>query len=700
MSLDTSKLEKVKKQGGKIIAQCPACKITGEDKKGNHLVVFENGKFGCVAHEGDSSHRKEIFSLVGITTKPSPKKKKRIVKTYDYTDENGNLIHQTIRYEPKQFSQRKPDGKGGWIWKLGETKTLLYNLPEITTADPTEPVWIVEGEKDADALNNHGHLATTCPMGAKKWRDYYNEYLRGRKVILCPDSDKAGMDHMRVIAGQLEGIASEIQAVNWQNINSNAPRGYDVSDHIGKGAPLDAILETLTTPAEAFEVTQEAETSEELPEIHRNATDGKYWMQNTHTQNWHAVNMREMNDDLKSAGLSSDEAKQAISKGRHENSVDGVLQLAGRSRGIFTSPKGKVLVPRAKYEIQPQEGDWAVTEALIRGMFYGKDCNMTQYDVFMSWLARAWQSYTSEEILEAQFLHIAGDAGSYKTYLIEYVLTHLFGAVSDLRKHLVSEQQFNADLFKGYLWVADDPQLPRHGQVNHELIKSIAVTSETCRCEGKGINSENTPALRRGIMMTNTATEAMKVVPAFEDGMVDKVICLYVHKFRLHVPGYDFPTKASLTAALKKEAPAFAYALENYKPPAWGDDNYADRYGVPSYKNKHVLMALREISSAERNHEIMLKVVWRNYDTTPDTELVFTSAELLAAGSAAFADGVVSFFGWESPQSLGRELSKLEQVSDEIGVRGKGSNTKQWVFTRPERSPFDTQLVSDDDNPF
>ena len=288
-------------------------------------------------------------------------------------------------------------------------------------------------------------------------------------------------------------VMAPTQLVRLGGVNSTKP-----------GNKLQRVLwidpDARTQPVEAGKLAELMQK----PEVHRNATDGKYWMQNTHTGNWHLVNMQEMKADLKAAGLSGDQANQAIAKGRHENSVDGVLQLAGRSRGIFNSSKGNVLVPRAKYSIQPKEGDWTVTKALIKGMFHGKDYNVKQYDVFMSWLARAWRSYTLEEIMVAQFLHIAGAAGSYKTYLMEYVMTNLFGALAELNKHLVSDQQFNADLFKGFLWVADDPNLPRQGKVDHELIKSIAVSSETCRCEGKNINSENTPALRRGIMLTNT----------------------------------------------------------------------------------------------------------------------------------------------------------------------------------------------------
>jgi len=113
---------------------------------------------------------------------PWEQQKSRIVKIYDYPDANGNLISQTLRYDPKNFKQRRPDGKGGWIWKdvFKEIEPVLYRLPEVLKANE---VCIVEGEKDADALVNIGFTATTCPMGAKKWKSEYNNSLKGKDIV-------------------------------------------------------------------------------------------------------------------------------------------------------------------------------------------------------------------------------------------------------------------------------------------------------------------------------------------------------------------------------------------------------------------------------------------------------------------------------------------------------------------------------------
>ena len=49
----------------------------------------------------------EIYRIIGMEP---PKHDRKLVKVYDYTDVAGKLLYQKLRYEPKQFSQRQPDG--------------------------------------------------------------------------------------------------------------------------------------------------------------------------------------------------------------------------------------------------------------------------------------------------------------------------------------------------------------------------------------------------------------------------------------------------------------------------------------------------------------------------------------------------------------------------------------------------------------
>lgn len=74
MSLDLNKLENVKEMSGKKIARCPVCAEQGGDSKSEHLAIFDNGAYHCVATNGEAKHRKRIYELCG--TKSSTCKKR------------------------------------------------------------------------------------------------------------------------------------------------------------------------------------------------------------------------------------------------------------------------------------------------------------------------------------------------------------------------------------------------------------------------------------------------------------------------------------------------------------------------------------------------------------------------------------------------------------------------------------------------
>jgi hypothetical protein len=90
-----------------------------------------------------------------------------IVATSDYVDETGVLLFQVVRKANKQFSQRRPDGSGGWIWKRDGTRSVPYRLPRVLEAAADgRCVYIAEGEKDVEALEAAGVVAT-CSWSTK-----------------------------------------------------------------------------------------------------------------------------------------------------------------------------------------------------------------------------------------------------------------------------------------------------------------------------------------------------------------------------------------------------------------------------------------------------------------------------------------------------------------------------------------------------
>ncbi|WP_455873070.1 AAA family ATPase [Rhizobium yanglingense] len=128
------------------------------------------------------------------------------VVTYDYTSVDGEVLFEVLRYEhpneTKTFIQRQPDGNGGW--HSGRGDPVFYRLHEIA-ANMTDPVFVTEGEKDADRLASLGYLATTVPNGS--WPDDLS-VLFGRTIYVLADNDSAGDKRASTAISRLEGIAT------------------------------------------------------------------------------------------------------------------------------------------------------------------------------------------------------------------------------------------------------------------------------------------------------------------------------------------------------------------------------------------------------------------------------------------------------------------------------------------------------------
>jgi AAA domain len=230
----------------------------------DHEANIGGGVLDLIKHKSGCDHagavlwlRREGF-LNGTALRSAPPKPKlivaaepepKIVATYDYADENAKTPFQVLRYEPKTFKQRRPDGQGGWIWNLDGVRRVLYGLPDLTKAVAAGAViHITEGEKDVASLRALGLAATTCPGGAKKWIAEYNDTLRGADVVLIGDNDEAGRDHVEQVAASLHGLAGRIRVLDIAKNWPACPDGGDVSDWIeagGSADELDVLAEAL-----------------------------------------------------------------------------------------------------------------------------------------------------------------------------------------------------------------------------------------------------------------------------------------------------------------------------------------------------------------------------------------------------------------------------------------------------------------------
>ncbi len=164
------------------------------------------------------------------------------IATYDYQDADGKLIYRTVKF-PKDhnppFIQQTPNGANGWKPKLPkDVPRVLYRLPELNAADPSETVIITEGEKDAETARCLGFVATTTPLGAGNWPPLQSNYniqapLKDRICWIVPDNDEAGRKHALDIAISLSGFASVVKVVNLPGL----PEKGDLSDFVEQHGP-------------------------------------------------------------------------------------------------------------------------------------------------------------------------------------------------------------------------------------------------------------------------------------------------------------------------------------------------------------------------------------------------------------------------------------------------------------------------------
>ena len=171
---------------------------------------------------------------------------KRIVCTYDYTDEAGELVLQVCRLAPKGFRQRRPDGNGGWNWSLGDTSCVLYRLPEVMKAVAAElTIFIAEGEKAVDALVKLAVSATCSPGGAEKWRDDYSQHLANANVVILPDNDERGERHCEAVAKSLAGVDARVRVLRLPGL----PHKGDAFDWVQAGGTAEQLRQLVETDA-------------------------------------------------------------------------------------------------------------------------------------------------------------------------------------------------------------------------------------------------------------------------------------------------------------------------------------------------------------------------------------------------------------------------------------------------------------------
>lgn len=252
-SLDDT-IQAVRHDGRSRNVRCPA----HEDRRAS-LSVGRGDDGSVLLHCHAGCATEAVLAAAGLTyadlageTQRNGRECSRIVETYDYPDESGALLYQVCRFEPKDFRQRRPDGAGGWMWRLGDVRRVLFGLPELRGR---KVAYIAEGEKDVLALRKFGFVVTTNPGGAGKWRDDYTRQLQAagiESVAVLPDNDEAGRKHAEAVAHSCHAAGLKVKIATLPGL----PAKGDLTDWLEAGHTRDDVV-TLVKATALYEPSTE-----------------------------------------------------------------------------------------------------------------------------------------------------------------------------------------------------------------------------------------------------------------------------------------------------------------------------------------------------------------------------------------------------------------------------------------------------------
>lgn len=217
------------RMGGEISANQVKCPGPGHSPKDRSLSIkiepSAPGGLIVYSHAQDDNLKCKdwVLDKLGVERKRATNGNagQKIVSAYDYKDAGGKLLYQVVRFDPKDFRHRQPDGSGGWTWK-GADHCVLYRLPELLKF-PDATAFVCEGEKDADRVASLGYCATTVASG--KWAGVPIDTLSARDVIILADNDETGRKKAEDAAVALRGCKS-VRVVRLPGL----AHGGDVSD--------------------------------------------------------------------------------------------------------------------------------------------------------------------------------------------------------------------------------------------------------------------------------------------------------------------------------------------------------------------------------------------------------------------------------------------------------------------------------------
>jgi len=304
--MDTETIAKAlgnaKKVNGNWLASCP---VAGHgrgngDKNPSLSIKEDNGKYLFHCHGGCDQHsvfdavrernllpalQRQEYSLALIKgelmTMPT------LEQEWEYKDEVGDTLFVKRRFKVnsekgKTYSLHKVDAAGNRKGSMTGARIVPYRLPELINArEAGRAIYLVEGEKAADALVSIGAIATTSHAGAGHWPEDITQYFAGAVVIVVPDCDAPGWKYAKRVVEALLPVAKAIRVLDF-NLPDLGDDAYEwVADggdraklaELAKALPVITSVDQVVTPEwiepKSIEVTVEPDNLD-IPDLGTN----------------------------------------------------------------------------------------------------------------------------------------------------------------------------------------------------------------------------------------------------------------------------------------------------------------------------------------------------------------------------------------------------------------------------------------------
>lgn len=267
--MDTETIAKAlgnaKKVNGNWLASCP---VPGHgrgngDKNPSLSIKEDNGKYLFHCHGGCDQNsvfdavrernllpalQRQEYSLALIKgelmTMPT------LEQEWEYKDEQGETLFVKRRFKTntekgKTYSLHKVDAAGNRKGSMTGARIVPYRLPELINAkEAGRAIYLVEGEKAADALVSIGAIATTSHAGAGHWPEDITQYFVGAVVIVVPDCDAPGWKYAKRVVEALLPVAKAVRVLDF-NLPELGDDAYEWVQDGGDRAKLAELAKAL-----------------------------------------------------------------------------------------------------------------------------------------------------------------------------------------------------------------------------------------------------------------------------------------------------------------------------------------------------------------------------------------------------------------------------------------------------------------------